>query len=127
MLKLEVYVLWSNLVSNGALPPSLPLLRGEIGNKCLGTPFGYSDVSGKRRAPWVDANMIDIYSGSLQLVGDPLLWADDDLFVFGILSLFFFVYQTLRLQLQILNVIAYAHNGVISRLSVYSIVNRNPL
>jgi hypothetical protein len=40
------------------------VLRGDIGNKCLGTPPGNSDVSGKSRAPSVAAKMMAIYSGS---------------------------------------------------------------
>ena len=35
-----------------------------MGNKCFGTPAGYSDVNGKRRAPCVAANIMAIYSGS---------------------------------------------------------------
>jgi hypothetical protein len=39
-------------------------LRGDSGNRCFGAPRGYSEVNGYRRAPWVAAKMIAMYSGS---------------------------------------------------------------
>ena len=82
-----------SLCSGDAIPPPDPLssddalsslledddddgLRGDSGRRCLGTPWGYSDVRGKRRAPWVAARMIATYSGSR--IGAGGAWGCDE-------------------------------------------------